>query len=237
MSQASIWSWIFKAGRTSRAKALREESTQYEEEQGNHCSWNRVRMSQIFCIMRTFPFFFTSAFYSIVCMCHGLIKQSHTDGNLGDFWPLVIAMNNLIRWPFAPVQVTCRINSQKWNCWVIGECFCIFNKFCRTITKKEVILFLPHCQQYFDVLVVQQIFIEYLPGPTWVLRTENWNRNHNLSSRSILFFFVIFYDFSDCYSNSFFIDVLEGSCLTIFLPLRIGCKIICKYRHYKGIHI
>lgn len=42
-------------------------------------------------------------------VCTSLIQL--TDGNFGDLWYLVIIINNSIRWPFAHVQVICRINS------------------------------------------------------------------------------------------------------------------------------
>ena len=76
VSHACIWSWTVKAEGTSHAEALREEKTCCEGQQDSHCSWNWVNTSQIFCIMRTFSLFFTSAFYSIVCVYHSLIKQS-----------------------------------------------------------------------------------------------------------------------------------------------------------------
>ena len=104
-----------------------------------------------------------------VCVCDSLIKQSlEILETFGDFQSLVIAMDNLIRWPFARVAVELsaglipRSGIARRTRWCV---FVIFTDFARLEPTKKLYYFFPSANNILIFLVFNKHLLSSYQGP------------------------------------------------------------------------
>lgn len=97
------------------------------------------------CYLLYFDHYFWCRAIIMVC-CVDTYSTSPLQRHLDCFQPCVLTnntmMNNLICILFSMCAVICRLDSQKWNCWIKGKC--IFNAGNQIPTQRECIILQVH---------------------------------------------------------------------------------------------